>query len=170
MTSFLIDNTEFYWTEEHGRLQSMGSLRVGHEWATSLSLFTFMHWRRKWQPTPVFFPGECHGQRSLVGYSPWGCEESDITERLTLVLWKHLWEGEASRIGQREELGLDEAPTEIEPTSLEPRDWDGSSLFHSGAIAGLASAELKHNQNPEILTAIPVFFLTATVHMLVFEN
>ena len=41
------------WTEEPGGLQSMGSLRVGHDWATSLSLFTFMHWRRKWQPTPV---------------------------------------------------------------------------------------------------------------------
>ena len=40
--------------EEPGRLQSMGSLRVGHDWATALSLFTFMHWRRKWQPTPVF--------------------------------------------------------------------------------------------------------------------
>ena len=39
--------------EEPGGLQSMGSLRVGHDWATSLSLFTFMHWRRKWQPTPV---------------------------------------------------------------------------------------------------------------------
>ena len=38
------------WTEEPGRLQSMGSLRVGHDWATSLSLFTFMHWRKKWQP------------------------------------------------------------------------------------------------------------------------
>ena len=42
------------WMEEPGRLQSMGSLRVGHNWATSLSLITFMHWRRKWQPTPVF--------------------------------------------------------------------------------------------------------------------
>ena len=42
------------WTEEPGRPQSMGSLRVRHDWATSLSLFTFMHWRRKWQPTPVF--------------------------------------------------------------------------------------------------------------------
>ena len=45
------------WTEEPGRLQSMGSLRVRHDWATSLSLFTFMHWRRKWQPTPVLLPG-----------------------------------------------------------------------------------------------------------------
>ena len=38
-----------------------GSLRVGHDWATSLSLFTFTHWRRKWQPTPVFLPGEFQG-------------------------------------------------------------------------------------------------------------
>ena len=39
-------------------------------------------WRRKWQPTPVFLPGESHGRRSLVGYSPWGRKESDTTERL----------------------------------------------------------------------------------------
>ena len=37
-------------------------------------------WRRKWQPTPVFLPGESHGQRSLMGYSPWGHKESDTTE------------------------------------------------------------------------------------------
>ena len=49
------------WMEEPGRLQSMGSLRVRHNWASSLSLFTFMHWRRKWQPTPVFLPGESQG-------------------------------------------------------------------------------------------------------------
>ena len=68
------------WTEEPGRLQSMGSLRVGHEWATSLSLFTFLHWRRKWQPTPVFLPGESQGQRSLVGCCLWGRTELDTTE------------------------------------------------------------------------------------------
>ena len=63
-----------------GRLQSMGSLRVGHDWATSLSNFTFMHWRRKWQPTPVFLPGESQGRGSLVGCRLWGCTESDTTE------------------------------------------------------------------------------------------
>jgi len=68
------------WTEEPGRLQFMGSLSVGHDWATSLSLFTFMHWRRKWQPTPVFLPGESQGQGSLVGCRLWGCTESDTTE------------------------------------------------------------------------------------------
>ena len=36
--------------------------------------------RRKWQPTPVFLPGESHGQRNLAGYSPWGCKESDMTD------------------------------------------------------------------------------------------
>ena len=50
------------WTEEPGTLQSKGLRRVGHNWATSLSLFTFMHWRRRWQPTPVFLPGESQGQ------------------------------------------------------------------------------------------------------------
>ena len=39
-------------------------------------------WRRQWQPTPVLLPGKSHGRRSLVGYSPWGREESDMTERL----------------------------------------------------------------------------------------
>ena len=68
------------WTEEPGRLQSMGSLRVGHDWVTLLSLFTFMHWRRKWQPTPVFLPGESQGQGSLVGCRLWGHTESDTTE------------------------------------------------------------------------------------------
>ena len=68
------------WTEEPGRLQSMGSLRVVHDWAPSLSLFTFMHWRSKWQPTPVFLPGESQGWGSLVGCCLWGRTESDTTE------------------------------------------------------------------------------------------
>ena len=98
------------WTEEPGGLQSMGLLRVRHDWMTSLSLFTLMHWRRKWQPTPVlllrvghdratslslfafvhwrrkwqptpmFLPGESQGRGSLVGCCLWGCTESDTTE------------------------------------------------------------------------------------------
>ena len=54
-----------------------------HTWVTSLSLFTFMHWRRKWQPTPVFLPGESQGRESLVGWCLWGCTESDMTEWLS---------------------------------------------------------------------------------------
>ena len=69
------------WTEEPGRLQSMESLRVGHDWATSLSLFTCMHWRRKWQPTPVFW--------SLGGYSPMGSQRvrHDWVTSLSLSLY-----------------------------------------------------------------------------------
>ena len=70
-------------TEEPGRLQSMGSCRVGQDLVTTLSLFTFMHWRRQWQPTPVLLPGKSHGRRNLVGCSPWGRTESDTTEQLS---------------------------------------------------------------------------------------
>ena len=52
-------------------------------------------WRRKWQPTPAFLPGEFHGQRSLMSYSPWSCKESGTTEQLTLhftsCLQHHYW-------------------------------------------------------------------------------
>ena len=68
------------WMEEPGRLQSIRSRRVGHDWVTSLSLFTFMHWRRKWQPTLVFLPGESQGRGSLVGCRLWGHTELDTTE------------------------------------------------------------------------------------------
>ena len=67
------------WTEEPGRLQSMGLRRIRQDWVTSLSLFTFMHWRRQWQPTP-FLPGESQGWGSLVGCRLWGLAESDTTE------------------------------------------------------------------------------------------
>ena len=63
------------WMEEPGRLQSMGSLEVRHDFT-----FTFIHWRRKWQPTPVFLPGESQGWESLVGCRLCGRTESDTTE------------------------------------------------------------------------------------------
>ena len=80
------------WTEEPGRLQSMGSRRVGHDWATSLSLFTFMHWRRKWQPTPVFLPGESQGQGSLGGLPSMGSHRvghdwSDLAAAAAWLYW-----------------------------------------------------------------------------------
>ena len=75
------------WMEEPGGLQSMGSRRVGHKWATSFWLFTFMHWRRKWQPTPVFLPGESQGRGSLVGCRLWirrvGHNWNDLTATAT---------------------------------------------------------------------------------------
>ena len=88
------------WTEEPGRLQFMGPRRLRHDWATSLSLFTFMHWRRKWQPTPVFLPGESQGQGSLVGCRPWGRTESDTTE--------------ATSQQQQQQPGVEAAPPALE--------------------------------------------------------
>ena len=83
-------------TEEPGRLQSMGSLRVGHDWATSLSLFTFMHWRRKWQPTPVFLPGESQEWGSLRG-AVYGVAQSQTrlkwlsrSRAIIFLPWYHL--------------------------------------------------------------------------------
>ena len=69
------------WMEEPCGLQSMGSRRVGHGWATSLWLFTFMHWRRKWQPTPVFLPGESQGRQSL------GAAVYEVTQSRTRLKW-----------------------------------------------------------------------------------
>ena len=85
------------WMEEPGRLQSMGSLRVRQDWATSLSLFTFIHWRRKWQPTPMFLPGESQGWGSLVGCRLWGHTESDWSDLAAaaaaclLSRFSHVW-------------------------------------------------------------------------------
>ena len=80
------------WMEEPGGLQSMGSRRVRHYWATSLSLFTFLHWRRKWQPTPVFLPGESQGQRGLVGCRLWGCRVGhDCRDLAAMLSWGEKW-------------------------------------------------------------------------------
>ena len=68
------------WMEEPGGLQSMGVAKSQLDRAASLSLFTFIYWRRKRQPTPVFLPGESLEQWSLVGCHLWGRTESDTTE------------------------------------------------------------------------------------------
>ena len=69
------------WTEEPGRLQPMGSRRVRHNWATSLSLFTFMPWRRKWPPTPVFLPGESQGRGA------WWAAVYGVAQSRTRLKW-----------------------------------------------------------------------------------
>ena len=69
------------WTEKPGRLQSMGSHSVGHDWSDLAAVRVVR--RRQWQPTPVLLPGKSHGRRSLESCSsPWGCWGSDTTERL----------------------------------------------------------------------------------------
>ena len=87
------------WTEEPGGLQSMRLLGVRHDRATSLWIFTFKHWRRKWQPTPMFLPGESQGWGSLVGCHLWGHTESGTTEateqqqqQQVILIHSFLWE------------------------------------------------------------------------------
>ena len=62
---------------------AMGLLGVGHNRTTSLSLFTFMHWRRKWQLTPIFLPGDSQGWGSLVGCHLWDHTESTCLKWLS---------------------------------------------------------------------------------------
>ena len=69
------------WMEETGRLRSMGSLRVRHDWATSLWLFTFTHWRRQWQPTPVLLPGESQGRGA------WWAAVCGVAQSQTRLKW-----------------------------------------------------------------------------------
>jgi len=66
--------------EEPGRLQSMGVAKSRTQLSDFPFTFHFMNWRRKWQPTPVFLPGEYQGRQRLVGCRLWGCTESDTTE------------------------------------------------------------------------------------------
>ena len=73
---------EAWWAAVYGVAQSRTRLKwlSSSSRVTSLSLFTFMQWRRKWQPTPVFLPGESQGRGSLMGCCLWGRTESDTTE------------------------------------------------------------------------------------------
>ena len=75
------------WTGETGRLQSMGSRRVGHDWVTSLSLFTFMHWRRKWQPTPLSCIGE--GNCNPLHFH---ALEKEMATHSTFMHWRRKWQ------------------------------------------------------------------------------
>ena len=67
---------------------SKNSARVAGD--RGLTLVGKIPWRKIWQPTPVSLPKESHGQRSLAGFSPQGCKESDTTEQLTLLLFMEM--------------------------------------------------------------------------------
>ena len=84
------------WTQEPGRLQSMGSLRVGHDWTTSLSLSTFLHWRRQWQPTRVLawrIPGMGEpGGLPSMGSHRVGHDWSDLAAIAAAFSLNSLWQ------------------------------------------------------------------------------
>ena len=81
-TEFISNYLSYTDTHTHTHVKNMpvnvGDIRLGLDpWVGKIP------WRRAWQPSLVFLSGEFHGQRSLVGYGPWGCKESDTTERPT---------------------------------------------------------------------------------------
>ena len=96
---------------EPGGLLSIGSRIVGHDWETTLSFFTFMHWRRKWQPTPVFLPGESQGRGSLVGCCLLGRTESDTTEATYQQWLLGLWDGINTSLREDNFIKWELAPT-----------------------------------------------------------
>ena len=81
------------WMEEPGRLQSMGSLRVRHDRATSLSLFTFMHWRRKWQPIPV-----CSCLENPRDGGAWWAAIYGVAQSRTRLKWRSSLAAHASKV------------------------------------------------------------------------
>ena len=93
------------WAEEPSRLQSMGSLRVRQDWATSLSFFTFMHWRRQWQLTPALLPGESQGRQSLVGCRLSVRTESDTDWMCDLAAHPYMTTGKTIILTRRTFVG-----------------------------------------------------------------
>ena len=133
-------------TREPGGLPSMGSHRVGHDWSDLAAAAAACRrckrhgfdswvgkipWRREWQPSPVFLPGEIHGQRNLVDYSPWGCKSptgfSDYTTTTTTVF---CWCCLASRGSPRSTTGLE---------SNLRRQWHPTAVLLPGKSHGLRS-------------------------------
>ena len=117
----------------------MESLRVGNDRATSLSVFTFMYWRRKWQPTPVFLPGESQGRGSLVGCRLWGHTELDTTEATQQQQQSHQGHQAPQASNTTTNSGLQAWKTQSQP-KLYPGP--GSSLE---PVCSLHSAPLSHH-------------------------
>ena len=136
--------------EEPGRLQSMGSWRVGHDWATSLSIFTFMHWRRKWQPIPVFLPGESQGWRSLVGCRLWGRTESDTTDVTLQQQQQHSVSGLVLSTGEAEWSWSDSCLQKLTVgLGMQARRWGGRYRNKSVVVHGYTQGE-HFSQSPSL--------------------
>ena len=126
------------WTGEPGRLQSMESLRVGHDWTTSLSLFTFMHWRRKWQPTPVFLPRESQGWGSPMGCVHGVAQSRTLLKRFSSSSSSSSWEVRqvrAARVhrqsNRKERAALRECVRNVQRVPLR-----SSAVYWSGPLCG----------------------------------
>ena len=126
-----------------------------------------VYWRKKWQPTPVLLPGKFHGWRSLVGYSPWGDKESDMTEQLSLHLHFHM------------SVCMYMSVTQSFPTFHDPMDCRALGfpvLHHLGSLLKLMSFESVMPRNhlvlclpllhlPSIFPSIKVFSNELPLHI-----
>ena len=131
------------WMEEPSRLQSMGSLRVGHDWATSLSLFTFMHWRRKWQPTPVFLAGESQGRGSLLGSHRVGHDWSDLA---AAAAGGSDGKASACNAGDPGSIpGLGRSPGEVNATHSSVLAWRIPGTGEPGGLPSMGSHRVGHD-------------------------
>ena len=105
--------------------------RVGHNGATSLSIFTFMHWRRKWQPTPVFLPGESQGQGSLLGCRLWGRTQLTWQQQQQLSLVWYEYSREVRIVTAKWLRHWTWDPVDLYPRGFEPHFWYNGSCFSS---------------------------------------
>ena len=144
------------WTEEPGRLQSMGSLRVRHDWAT-LSLFSFMHWRRKWQPTPVFLPGESQGRGSLLGCRLWDSTESDTTEAMTQQQQQHCCYGVLCRVCASRLV----VSSLFHPTDCSPPGFSFHGIFQARMLEWIAISSSRGSFWHRDQTCISCIYCTA---------
>jgi hypothetical protein len=131
------------------------------------NLYIKIPWRRKWQPTPVLLPGKSHGQRSLVGYSPWGCKELDTTKQLYFTL---LYQTNGLRHvlkSKSQPLLIDGPETAVQTsgnkpcgTRTKPRFNPGGTILSFLSTVGFASGcLLLPPGGPEIPTLNPFSFL-----------
>ena len=156
---------EIPWTEEPGRLQSMGSQRVGHDWATSLTLFTFMYWRRKWQRTPVFLPGESQGWEPgglpSMGLHRVGNDWRDLAaagpiQCLAVVKWKKVEVAQScptlcdsmdyTVCGIPQAVILEWVTLPFSKGSSQPRDWTQVSHLAGGFFTSWARRETGYSK------------------------
>ena len=113
------------WTEEPGGLQSMGPLRVGHNWATSLSLFTFMHWRGNGNPL------QCSCLENPRDGGAWWAAVYGVAQSRTRLKWLSSSSGSSSIFGQESLLGMETWSDQRFKIRIEqPKDLRGPFLLH----------------------------------------
>ena len=115
------------------------------------SWFEEIPWRREWQPTPVFLPGEFHGQRSLVGYSPWGCKELEKTEQHSFT-FTHTHQADVKQCVHVKSLRL--CLTLCDPMDCSPPDFSVHGILQAGILEWGAMPSSRGSSRPRDQTRI----------------